>query len=228
MISVVIPYVNREHIDECITAVRQSNPRHQIICEYDEEREGYSKTCNRGRLKAGGRFVVFLNDDCIVRGDALEVLADYLSTHPAVQAVGPYVENPDGTPGLAYGRLPDLAGGVAEMFRLHHVLPRFGRGAISRPGCFRVGYVSCCLMIRADQSQWFDESFNGYYTDVDFCRRLHIVHHVGSAWVMHYGSVSYGSRHSGRMDEGLWHYCLKHSTPLTYYVYRLSDKRRTP
>ncbi len=62
---------------------------------------------NTGMRAAQGRYVLLLNSDAWLVGDALERLVAYAEAHPDVALAGPRLVNPDGTLAALGARLPD-------------------------------------------------------------------------------------------------------------------------
>jgi len=67
---------------------------------------GFSANHNQVLRQAAGRFVLLLNDDTIVPGDALRQAVRFLEAHADVGAVGCTLLRPDGTPERIAQRFP--------------------------------------------------------------------------------------------------------------------------
>jgi len=65
---------------------------------------GYCRAGNQGARVAGGRYLLFLNDDTVILGDALARLIEWADAHPRVGMIGSRLLNSDGTDQFSSGR----------------------------------------------------------------------------------------------------------------------------
>ncbi len=75
--------------------VRQHFPQVKLIA--NAHNFGFGRACNQGWRQSQGEYVFFLNPDATVAPDALQVLLEFLQTHPHVAIVGPQLRYPDGS-----------------------------------------------------------------------------------------------------------------------------------
>lgn len=140
---------------------------------------GFTASVNRGLASVGGEILLLLNSDTEVDGDAFEVLDQVFSQRRELGVVGAALHYPDGSPqwsgwrrptplwlfGLASG-LPALLGRVPGLRVVHPVGGLGGR---------EVEWVTGAAMAfrRAVWQQVgpFDEVFELYCQDLDFCVR---------------------------------------------------------
>ena len=130
---------------------------------------GLAGALNRGRLLAGGEFLVSVHDDVEVEPGWLEALVAAAERDPRAGAVGSLVLDPDGgVQAAGWELLPD--GGTRP--------PRAGREVVQdrlvAGAAYPVDYCpSCSLLVRAaswDRAGGADERlFPAYYVDVDIC-----------------------------------------------------------
>jgi len=70
-------------------------PDVKVIC--NDDNRGYAPACNQGLREASGDYVLALNSDAFLVGDALSVMVEYMDAHPEVSALGPRLLNSDGS-----------------------------------------------------------------------------------------------------------------------------------
>ncbi len=136
---------------------------------------GFAAANNMAIAAAGGRYLLLLNPDTVVRPDTVAGLVEFLDGHPAIGITGPRVLNVDGTTQSCGYRYPTLAGEIAAS--------RDGRraagGRRAEPAedvdtSREVDWIDgCCLMIRRsviDRIGPLDEQFFLYAEELDWCR----------------------------------------------------------
>jgi len=218
---------NHSH-DGSIALVRKDFPRVHLI--ENIENVGFAKANNMGIALARGKYVLLLNSDTQVIGDALEKLISFLDTHLDVAVV---------TPRLVYPDLSDQ--GAARTFptpvnvlfgRKSHLTRLFPNNRYSRKyllSCvstshepFEVDWVSgACLMVRKkviEQVGPLDEMFFMYWEDVDLCFRIKQkgwkVYCVPGAVTIHYEGKSVTGKIRTRciieFNKGAYLYYRKH------------------
>ena len=190
--------------DGTVETVRRAFPSVQVIA--NAQNVGFARACNQGVQQTQGEYVLLLNPDCRVVGDACTQLAAYLVSHPEVGAVGPRVQRPDGTDDLrSPRRLPTLWSDFCDRSGLAERFPRSRLLAGRLPGWDRSssgsveGLSGAAMMLRRsalDQVGLLDEGFFLFGEDADLCLRLRqsgwAVHFVGTAQVVHIGGASSG------------------------------------
>ncbi|MCU0519594.1 MAG: glycosyltransferase family 2 protein, partial [Anaerolineae bacterium] len=152
---------------------------------------------------AAGDYVLLLNPDTEVVGNAPQELVAYLQAHPDVGLVGPRLLNSDGTPQSSRRRFPNLAILFLESTWLQPLLSdrQLRRYCIQdRPDTEEqdVDWVTgAAMMIRREVLQDvgpFDESYFMYSEELDWCRRIRRagwrITYVPSAQVIHHGGKS--------------------------------------
>jgi N-acetylglucosaminyl-diphospho-decaprenol L-rhamnosyltransferase len=124
------------------------------------------------------RYVLLLNPDTIVRPGALEVLVDFMDTHPDVGLAGSRLEEPDGTPQRSAFRFPSILGELEGGLRLGPVSRLLADWVTAPPvpeGQCPVDWVAgASLIIRREvfaSIGLLDERYFMYFEEVDFCLR---------------------------------------------------------
>ncbi len=181
--------------------VRTEFPQVHLIANPDNR--GFPAANNQGLAVARGRYVLLLNPDTEVVGDALETMVAFADAHPNVGVVGPQLLNPDGTVQSSRRRFPTLATALFESTWLQPYAPRRlleRYYVLDRPDdeVQDVDWVTgAALMARREAIEQvgpLDEGFFMYSEELDWCRRFReagwqvvylptarIVHYVGKS-----------------------------------------------
>jgi hypothetical protein len=169
-----------------------------------EENLGYARGNNLGMAEANGRYLLILNPDTEIVGDALATMVGYLDEHARVGALGPGLRYPDGTFQPSRRRFPTLATALCESTLLHQWFPN-NRAArryylSDRPNDVPQSVdwlVGAALMIRREAWQQvgpLDEGFFMYFEELDWCQRCQAagweLHYLPAAQIIHYEGKS--------------------------------------
>lgn len=134
---------------------------------------GYTGAVNAGIRQASGRFILVLNNDCILNTDTIHTMYQFLLSHSQYVVTQPVILKPDKTI-EQIGYWVDLSRAKAypvtdkseianvKEKKLFSNLKWYGLS-----GTCLLMYRQVCLDIGL-----FDESFHSYLEDVDFCMRL--------------------------------------------------------
>ncbi len=168
-----------------------------------EDNVGFTAGNNIGLRASEGRYVMLLNPDTEVIGDALAQMVAYLDANPDVGAVGPHTLNTDGTTQSTRRRFPTFWTAVFESTWLQPHAPRrlLDRYYVDGPSdgaTLDVDWVQgSALMVRRAayvQAGEMDEGFVMYSEEMDWCRRIKgagwRVVYLGSAQIVHHGGKS--------------------------------------
>ena len=168
------------------------------------ENRGYSGGNNQGARRATGRWVCLLNSDTEVRPGALDLLVEFLSTHPRHGAVAPKLVDPDGSVQRACMRFP----GLVTALCFDSTFGRFPPGSWIQRRYFMRDFDhltsrdvpqppgACFLMDREEYLSMggLDEELFLFFNDVDLCRRLwkrgRRIHYLAEAEVVHHRGAS--------------------------------------
>ena len=143
---------------------------------------GFTKGNNLAIGQSEGRYILLLNPDTEVVGDAFGTMVAYMESHPRVGALGPRLLNPDGTTQSSRRRFPTLATAFLEStvlqpwFQGSKLLKRYY--LLDRPDdeIQPVDWVvGAALLIRRQalhQVGPLDEEFFMYSEELDWCYRL--------------------------------------------------------
>ncbi len=143
---------------------------------------GFTKGNNLAISQSEGRYILLLNPDTEVVGDALGTMVAYMEAHPRAGALGPQLLNPDGTTQSSRRRFPTMATAFLEStvlqpwFQGSRILERYY--LLDRPDdeIQPVDWVvGAALLIRREalhQVGPLDEEFFMYSEELDWCYRL--------------------------------------------------------
>jgi GT2 family glycosyltransferase len=173
--------VDNASADDSCAMVRREFPEVQLIA--NEQNAGFTRANNQGIAVARGRYIMLLNNDTRVLGDAFTRAVRHLDDHPEIGAAGLKLLNDDGSLQLSCRRFPSFSQALFNRYSLlTRLFPnnRFSRAYlmsdIQRDAIQDVDWVSgACLLVRRevlDEIGALDERFFMYCEDVDFCYRV--------------------------------------------------------
>lgn len=176
----------------------------QIHLVANSENVGFTRGNNQGIAVSEGRYVLLLNPDTEVVGDALGEMVAYMDAHQRVGALGPQLLYPDGRVQSSRRRFPDLRTAYVEStfiqpwFADSRILRRYYVLDASDHEILAVDWlVGACLLLRREALEevgTLDERFFMYSEELDWCYRAkkagwevvylptaRVVHHVGKS-----------------------------------------------
>ncbi len=190
----------------------------------EQENRGLAAGWNVGIRRTSGRWVLILNADAWLVGDALAELVAFGDARPDAAVVGPRLSNPDGSLQRSVRGFPTPWRLATEYFFLRKLAPRsrllnafyaanFAHDEV-REAEFLMG--ACLLVRRAaiDEVGLLDESFFLFSEETDWCRRF-----VDAGWkvlffpgaeCVHVGGASHGGRMFRENVRGHLRYLAKH------------------
>jgi len=205
--------VDNDSQDGSAAMVRETFTKVRLI--ENKENVGFSRANNMGLEIARGDYILLLNSDTKVLGDALTNLVTFLDMHPDVAVVSGRIVYPDfSDQGVARTFPTPLNAFFGRTTLLNRLFPnnRFSRKyLLSRMHTsntpFEVDWVSgACLMVRKkvlEEVGLLDEKFFMYWEDADLCFRIK---HKGwrifctpEAKVIHYEGKSTNRKSSNRL-----------------------------
>ncbi len=198
-LSLEVIVVDNASSDDSVSMVRQEFPLVRLIAS--RENLGYTGGNNLGAREARGRYLLILNPDTEIVGDALNKMVAYLDEHPTVGALGPQLLNPDGSIQPSRRRFPQIATAFfqgtpfswrwfrdSNRFARIHCMADYADDQV-QPVDWLVG---AALMIRRETWQEvgsFDDQFFMYSEEVDWCHRCRDagweVYYLPTAQIIH-------------------------------------------
>ncbi len=194
--------VDNGSTDGSAALVAERFPAAQLV--RNETNEGFARATNRGLALARGRYVLFLNSDTEVLGDAMERLHRFLEEHREYAAAAPRLVHPDGRTQRTVQEFPNLwtplffATPLERWFPNSRELRRYFMREWPQEDSRDVDQPpAACLLLRRealDRVGNLDEELWLFFNDVDLARRLKadgwktryvaeaaVVHHVGAS-----------------------------------------------
>jgi len=172
--------VDNASADGSVAMVREDFPQVRLIA--NAENLGFTRGNNQAIAQSRGRYVLLLNPDTEVIGDALNTMVRYMDAHPQVGVLGPQLLNPDGSVQPSRRRFPTLATAFLESTVLQQWFPDnriLRRYYVRDRGDDEVQavdwVVGACLLVRRqaiEQVGLLDEAFFMYSEELDWCRRF--------------------------------------------------------
>lgn len=143
---------------------------------------GFTGGNNRGIAASHGRYVMVLNPDTEIIGDALDRIIAFLDGHADVGALGPQLLDPDRSIQSSRRRFPTAATGFFESTWMQGIAPRsvlrrYYMDDVPPDMLQEVDWVTgaCTIFRRSvlDQIGLYDEAnFFMYSEELDLCRRM--------------------------------------------------------
>ncbi len=182
--------------------VRTEFPRVRLIA--NAENRGFTAANNQGLATSQGRYLLLLNPDTEVMGDALATMLRYMEAHPTAGALGPKLLYPDGSQQSSRRRFPTLATAlvestvVQEWWPDNRILRRYYMADTPDDAIQPADWVvGACLLVRREayeQVGGLDEGYFMYSEELDWCRRYKSagweIVYLPTATVIHYEGKS--------------------------------------
>lgn len=194
----------------------QDNGRELITSQFPEltwiqnsDNLGFASAVNIGIRAASGDFILLLNPDTLIEGDAISELYSFWQSHPDAGIIGGKIVNSDGSfqkqcrrqfprPASAFFRLF----GLARWFPTHHLASSYELDTIDIDESHEIDAVSGAFMSfpvsLTERIGLFDEGYFLMGEDLDFCYRAkqagYKVYYYPDALVIHHHGASRKTR----------------------------------
>jgi N-acetylglucosaminyl-diphospho-decaprenol L-rhamnosyltransferase len=191
--------------DGTVALVRERFPEVRVI---ESENRGLSAGWNVGIRETDSRYVLLLNADAWLIGDALPRLIEFADTRPGAAVVGPRLLNTDGTLQRSVRGFPTLWRLGTEYFFLRKLAPgssvlnAFYAGGFDHDEVREAEFVmGACMLVRReaiDEVGLLDEDYFLFSEETDWCFRFRragwdVVFFPGAECV-HVGGAAHGGR----------------------------------
>jgi N-acetylglucosaminyl-diphospho-decaprenol L-rhamnosyltransferase len=201
--------------------VRRQFPGVRLV---EQENLGLAAGWNRGLRETSGRYVLILNADAWVVGDAVDRLCSFADERPEAAVVGPKLLNPDGTLQRSVRGFPTLWRLGTEYFFLRKLAPRsralnaFYAGGFDHDHVREAEFVmGACMLVRRRAAEGvgpLDEDFFLFSEETDWCYRFRQagwkVLFYPDAEAVHVGGASHGGRMFRENLRGHLRFLAKH------------------
>jgi len=176
-----------------------------VVLFSNAQNVGFPAGNNQGFAAARGRYVMTLNPDTEIVGDALTRMVAYLAAHGDVGALGPQLLNSDGSVQSSRRRFPTFATALFESTWLqgiapHGVLARYTMDDRPAGMTQEVDWVTgACILVRRDALEsvgGFDEALFMYSEELDWCKRI-----KSARWKIVYLPEAKVIHHTGKSSE---------------------------
>lgn len=149
----------------------------------NESNCGYTAAINQGLRQSGrSRMVLLLNPDVLIPGDAIKILVDGLFANDRIGVVAPQLRFPDGTIQASCRRFPQQRDVFLEPIAVKPLrrllrykdwkMSEFDH-TVSCPVDQPQGAFLLAKRQVLDQVGFLDERFYMFFSDVDWCYRIH-------------------------------------------------------
>jgi len=210
--------------DGTVDVVRERFPAVRVI---ESENRGLSAGWNTGIRATASEHVLLLNADAWLLDGALSALVAAADRHPRAAAIGPRLENTDGTLQRSVRGYPTAWRLATEYLYLRKLAPRsralnafYGAGFDHAREREVEWLMGACLLVRRavfDEVGSFDERYFLFSEEVDWMRRAAdrgwSVVFTPDARCVHVGGAAHGGRHFRENVGGHLRYLSLHGRP---------------
>jgi hypothetical protein len=187
--------------DQTVNMLQTRYPHVKLLAQH--ENVGFTRGNNIGLKVAQGRYLLLLNPDTEIIGNALQKTVAYMDAHPSVGILGPHTLNTDGSTQSTSRHFPTPALGFFESTWLQPYAPKsmlnhFYAADIADTATAEVDWVQgSALLARREvyaQIDGLDEGYVMFSEELDWCKRAKDagwqVVYFGDAQIIHHGGKS--------------------------------------
>ena len=202
-ISKEIIVIDNASDDGSVDIIKQKFPTVKLI--ENKNNIGFGSANNQGLKIAQGKYILFINPDCIVSENTFDKMISFFNEHPDCGLAGCKILNSDGSLQLACRRsFPGpwtsftKVTGLSNLFPGTRIFARYNLTYLDENRTHEVDAVSgSFMMIKRDAYEkvgGFDDQFFMYGEDLDLCYRVQKagfkVYYVPDTQIIHYKGES--------------------------------------
>ena len=202
-ISKEIIVIDNASDDGSVDIIKQKFPTVKLII--NKNNIGFGSANNQGLKIAQGKYILFINPDCIVSENTFDKMISFFNEHPDCGLAGCKILNSDGSLQLACRRsFPGpwtsftKVTGLSNLFPGSRIFARYNLTYLDENRIHEVDAVSgSFMMIKRDAYEkvgGFDDQFFMYGEDLDLCYRVQKagfkVYYVPDTQIIHYKGES--------------------------------------
>lgn len=163
----------------------------------NDKNEGYAKANNQGIRVARGDYVLLLNNDTVVKKNALRGLYDFAKKKKDAGVIGPKLLNKDGSVQGSCYHFPTVVNAIREYwFGQKGLFEKYAPKGISPTAVDAVVGAAFLMTPKAlDRVGLLDERYFAYFEDIDYCRQVWKnnlkVYYYPKAEIIHYHGATF-------------------------------------
>jgi len=189
--------VDNSSSDGSGTAVRKRFPEINLI--ENQVNLGFARANNQAFSLSSGEYLLLLNPDTQVRGDAIEKMVAFMNNQPKTGIAGAQLLNVDGSKQNSIANFPSLATELLNKSFLRWLFPeKFPGKETDYPGPVEVdSVIGACMMVRQkamEQVGLLDEDYFLFLEETDWCYRMKKagwkIYHIPQAEILHFQGKS--------------------------------------
>jgi GT2 family glycosyltransferase len=189
--------VDNGSTDGSVGAVRDKFPGVSLI--ENPVNLGFAKANNQALSLAKGGYLLLLNPDTQVRGDAIEKMVALMNSQPKTGIVGPQLLSADGSKQNSIANFPSLATELLNKSLLRWLFPeKFPGKETDYTGPVEVdSVIGACMLVRreaVEQVGLLDEEYFLFLEETDWCYQMKKagwkIYHVPQAEILHFQGKS--------------------------------------
>lgn len=197
--------IDNNSSEDCSALIAKYYPDVKYV--QNSENVGFSKACNQGADMAGGKYLCFINPDCLIAPNAFDLCVSAERSIEKIGAIaGHMVDGGLNTLPESKRKWPTLLNSIGRVTRLDRIfkngpLDYYDRGRYDEDSEVDV-LTGAFLFIekeKFDKAGRFDEQFFMYGEDIDLCRSLHNRnyrnHFLGKLKLIHFKGESSDTSH---------------------------------
>ena len=193
--------VDNNSSDNSVEMIKRKFPTVTLVA--NKENIGFSRANNQAIRRSKGEYILLLNPDTIIVGNAIQNMLNHMRKNKKIGALGPKVVDSDNTiqPGCVR-EYPSILNEFCKLMRFDRFFLNINNRLFSRSTIHKTKFNTkrevkvlsgSCMFLRSEcvkEINGFDEQFFLYGEDVDLCYRIRqkgwLVYYLPEATVTHY------------------------------------------